>query len=67
MDPVLQRAMIELSNNSSLTQQASDILSNFLSTIEPGQAHVIKDWFQHAVRETQTKISNAKNKPKFFY
>jgi len=62
MGPIIKRAMIELSNNSVLTYTAATALEKALSNLDNVEKRHIMEWFQHAVREQNIKISNAKRK-----
>lgn len=58
-DGELLRSMIKLSNNSQMTNEAAELITNSMS---PESLRNIKRWFQHAQREMDFKIQQNKNR-----
>ena len=55
----LLRLMVQLSNNSPMTNEMAVLLSN---TLNGDDMTKLTAWMKHAVQETETKIGNSKKK-----
>lgn len=51
---MIDRLMIQLSNNSRLTQEAI----NAIKQLQPQDQQTIEQWLRHAIREQNQKLSN---------
>jgi hypothetical protein len=65
MDNNLHKNMIALSNNSTLTGQAAVKLSDAIESLPMDDRRTVLQWFEHAKREQETKVDNAKRKLNF--